>query len=106
MKDAIETFEMTVNGEFFLNSKMLVFFNKEDLLKKKIEEKDTLCETFPEYKGGKDFEQSKKFIENLFLSKVKGDKERVYIVHGYVHSEACLKDCLTKFSEIYMKIKK
>lgn len=106
MKDALETFEMTVNGEWFLKSKILVVFNKEDILKKKIEEKDTLSEIFPEYKGGKNFEKAQKFIEELFLSKVKGEKDRIFIVHGYIHSDITLKECFSKFNEIYSKIKK
>jgi len=47
---------------------MIVFFNKSDLFKEKLEKKSiSVC--FPDYKGSQDFDESSKYIIQLFLAR-------------------------------------
>ena len=45
----------------------IIFFNKVDLFKEKIKEKNIdVC--FPEYKGGQNFQEASKYIQHKFLA--------------------------------------
>lgn len=77
MQDSLETFKLTINGEHFAKTPILVLFNKIDLLEKKISEKDTLKNVFPEYKGENDPKKAEEFIVNMFISTNKGDPNRL-----------------------------
>lgn len=79
MERALEVFEITINGEFFHSTPIIIIFNKEDVLKTKISKKDTLKDRFPEYTKGQDFDEAKSFIVNMFLSKIRGDRSRFKI---------------------------
>jgi GTPase SAR1 family protein len=80
MKEALDVFTLTVNGEVFTKTQFLLLFNKEDVLITKMTKKDTLVDAFPEYTGGQDVEAAKKFIIDLFMSKIKGDRQRFNIL--------------------------
>lgn len=79
MERALQVFEITINGEFFHNTPIIIVFNKEDVLKSKITKKDSLKDRFPDYTKGQDYDEAKSFIVNMFLSKIKGDKSRFKI---------------------------
>merc|ERR1712063_235614 len=55
--ESLTLFEEICNCKYFDNTPLIVFLNKSDLLRKKILEHD-IADNFPDYKGGKDFEQA------------------------------------------------
>jgi hypothetical protein len=57
-----------VNGEFFRDKTFVLFLNKKDLFKKKVETLD-LRKAFPDYKGGADYTKAVEFIRGQFISK-------------------------------------
>lgn len=77
MLDSLETFRLTINGDHFAKTPILVLFNKIDLLEKKIVEKNNLKDTFSDYDGGKDPKKAEEFIIKKFISTNKGDPERL-----------------------------
>lgn len=100
MKEAIETFDKTINQEWFQETPIIVIFNKEDLVRKKIPQKDTLKEAFPDYKGGKDPDKAIKFIQDLFLSLWKGPPNNLYPMTA----QLLIADHVKKAFEILLKM--
>jgi guanine nucleotide-binding protein G(i) subunit alpha len=81
MKESLDVWNQTMSGEWFRNTQIMIVFNKYDLLKSKITEKDTLRPEFSDYVGGTDPEAAKKYIMNLFLKDHESDP-RVTVVIG------------------------
>lgn len=106
MKEALQAFEETVNQNEFSETPLIVIFNKEDLLSKKIQEKDTLKETFPEYTGGKDPVKALNFIQDMFLKNYKGNPENLHHFHCHLMNFENLQERLILLEEISNKLKK
>jgi len=66
MKESIILFDEVCNSQFFKNTNFIIFFNKTDLFKEKIQRVD-LSKTFPSYTGGPSFENASAFIRQRFL---------------------------------------
>eukprot|EP01080_Neovahlkampfia_damariscottae_P008067 gene8067-12528_t len=110
MLEALDCFERTINGEWFINTPVVLLFNKQDVLEKKMKEKDALVETFPEYKGGQDALKAQEFIMKLFKSKIKvhGETEeekqksleRIKELGVYIIDSNCVEDGFAVIREI------
>ncbi|KAJ3430272.1 guanine nucleotide-binding protein g(o) subunit alpha [Anaeramoeba flamelloides] len=85
MVESLTLFRKTANNEYFKKKNCVIFLNKIDLFEEKIKKYD-LSETFPEYKGGKDVEEAKKFLKKIF-TKIGQNGERNIFVH-----ETCATD--------------
>ncbi|KAJ3432650.1 guanine nucleotide-binding protein g(o) subunit alpha [Anaeramoeba flamelloides] len=79
MHESLLLFEEISNSRWFTESSIILFLNKVDLFKEKIQKFDlNVC--FPEYKGGLDFDNASKMIKKKFLERVV-DKEKNVFVH-------------------------
>eukprot|EP01156_Anaeramoeba_ignava_P023924 Anaeramoba_ignava/c21830_g3_i4.p1 GENE.c21830_g3_i4~~c21830_g3_i4.p1 ORF type:complete len:168 (+),score=45.56 c21830_g3_i4:246-749(+) len=67
LEEAFSIFSEICSSPWFAKASVILFLNKKDLFKKKIEEND-LSIVFPEYQGGKDYQKASKFIEDKFLA--------------------------------------
>jgi len=65
MYESLKLFKEMCNNQWFQDTAMIVFLNKSDLFKEKIS-KFPLSDTFPEYKGGDDFDKATRFISDKF----------------------------------------
>jgi GTPase SAR1 family protein len=77
MHEALDLFEKIVNLHWFQNTDIILFLNKADLFKEKIQKVD-LKVCFPEYNGSNDFDQAVEYIKRQFVSKVKNTKKAIY----------------------------
>ena len=66
MHESLALFHDLVNGPWFRDTPVILFLNKKDLFKIKIEQID-LKWCFPEYKGGNKYAAAVKYIESQFL---------------------------------------
>jgi len=67
MLEAIELFGQVCNSEWFTKTDIILFFNKNDLFREKVTRVDMkVC--FPDYEGGKVYENAVKFLNDKFLS--------------------------------------
>jgi hypothetical protein len=107
MHESIELFDSIINERGFKRKSAILFYNKEDLFKKKIAKVD-LSVCFDDYKGGKKYENALKFIKNKFESLNQNKKRDIHTfnttatdtkvilkVFGSVHS-IIVKTILTK----------
>jgi len=66
--DCLELWEEIINNRWFINTPVILFFNKSDLFKEKLSTVPlTVC--FPDYKGENDYEEAINFIKRKFLAK-------------------------------------
>lgn len=86
-----------VNHELFAMSPWILFLNKKDIFQEKIKTTE-LSKTFPEYKGGADYNKGVEFIKGLYTAQIKNrnpndvyshvtcalDTEQVKVVFGSV----------------------
>eukprot|EP00761_Pharyngomonas_kirbyi_P009518 gb/GECH01009534.1/.p1 GENE.gb/GECH01009534.1/~~gb/GECH01009534.1/.p1 ORF type:complete len:356 (+),score=45.14 gb/GECH01009534.1/:1-1068(+) len=77
MEEALRLFGEVVNNRYFRDTDILVFFNKNDLFKEKIQHTD-LAVCFPEYTGGCHYDKALQYIKDRFLSQNKNKKRSVY----------------------------
>jgi len=80
MHESLELFEEICQCSYFTDTPLVIFFNKEDLFRSKLEEKIDLKQCFPEYKGKLEFDEAYKYIEEKFLEKNQ-NPQRVIFPH-------------------------
>lgn len=78
--EALSVFSTIVNNEQFLQTSTILFLNKVDLFKEKLERKSKhFMETFTDFKGDpKDFNQTTEYIEDLFCSECKFPNKDIF----------------------------
>jgi len=77
MHEAIELFEEICNSEWFVHTDIILFLNKDDLFRAKINQVDlNVC--FPDYTGGRDCDKACKFIKDKFLSLNKNATKQIF----------------------------
>lgn len=70
MKDQLNTFEEYISKDCFKNCELIIYWNKIDVLEKKISIKDELSNLFPDYNGGNDSKKALEFIQDVFKSRI------------------------------------
>jgi len=77
MHESLKLFREICNNKWFIDTNMILFLNKKDLFEEKIKNYD-LSATFPDYKGGKDFDNATKFIKEKFLQCNEQPSKKIY----------------------------
>ncbi|KYR01014.1 G-protein subunit alpha 5 [Tieghemostelium lacteum] len=110
MKESLLLFDEIVNSHWFRNTAFIIFFNKVDLFREKIQKID-LGETFPLYKDGFNFDSASQFIKKMFLDQAHSqqmmfthftcaiDTDNIQFVFKAVR-EALLKNVITSIIHI------
>jgi len=82
LNEAIALFEHIVNSSFFQKPSMILFLNKDDLFRKRIQSKDLCNEEkgwFTDYRGGCNEAEAYEYIKNKFLSKCRDKKKQIFV---------------------------
>jgi len=74
MTEALDLFEEITNSEWFERTSMILFLNKKDLFRAKLD-KVPLKDYFPEYNGGNNYDDATEYIQEMFESKNHLDKD-------------------------------
>ncbi|CAG8579033.1 9359_t:CDS:2 [Ambispora leptoticha] len=78
MRDSLQLFDTICNHPLFINTSIILFLNKIDILKKKIQ-KVKVKDYFEEYKGANDFQSVTKFFQRQFLAKNSNTEKHIYV---------------------------
>lgn len=78
MHESLTLFEGICDSSYFHDTPLIIFFNKEDLFKKKLENQVDLRQCFPDYNGSFDYKTAYSFIEKKFLEKNKNNKRVIF----------------------------
>lgn len=76
--EALNLFEKTVNEKAFKNISFVLFLNKEDLFRRKIQ-KTPLTVAFPDYTGPSDFDSATEFIKSKFSNVVANENKQLFM---------------------------
>ncbi|KAJ6241960.1 g protein alpha i subunit [Anaeramoeba flamelloides] len=77
MKESMLLFSDICNSRWFRKNPMVLFFNKMDIFEEKIKV-SPLNKLFPDYQGGADVEEGKKFIQQQFLSLNQYEEKKIF----------------------------
>jgi len=77
--EALNLFEETINNDFFFNTPIVLFLNKSDVLKRKLEKGVDPKICFPDYDGGCDFDLATAYMKNQFLNRNKNPKRDIFV---------------------------
>jgi len=77
MHESLKLFHEICNNKWFINTAMILFLNKRDLFEEKIKKFDlNMC--FPEYKGGKNYDNASAYVRDKFLAENEQKKKQIY----------------------------
>jgi len=76
--EALTLFEEICNCKYFHSTPLILFLNKSDLLKKKIQTVD-IADYFDDYDGGKDYEKATTWLNKKFTSLNKNPDKPIYV---------------------------
>lgn len=80
MTESIELFEEIANSKWFTKTAIILFLNKSDLFREKLQ-KVSLKVLFEDYDGGDDFEKGTKFIQEQFTSLHRNQASKKIFAH-------------------------
>lgn len=80
MHEALKLFQEICVSKWFTNSTIILFLNKEDILRQKLKEGKNISEAFSDYKGPAEFEPTVKFLKDKFenIKDVNGGKREIF----------------------------
>lgn len=76
LRESIAVFANIANADCFKDTAMILFLNKTDLLKEKLEV-TSLAAHFPGYSGDNSYEDARNFIQELFLEVIENENKQV-----------------------------
>jgi len=80
MQEELELLEQISSMDIFRDTPIFLFFNKKDLFEQMILDVD-LCNTFPDYTGGKNLQPALDYIVNAFRAKLPPHKQSTTSIH-------------------------
>eukprot|EP01097_Dermamoeba_algensis_P010428 TRINITY_DN771_c0_g2_i2.p1 TRINITY_DN771_c0_g2~~TRINITY_DN771_c0_g2_i2.p1 ORF type:complete len:361 (-),score=68.10 TRINITY_DN771_c0_g2_i2:163-1245(-) len=82
MAESLKLFEEITNSKWFAETPIVLFLNKSDMFRVKLEEKKTdLKVCFPEYSGGCNFDLAADFIKSKFVSLNRNPQSKPIYAH-------------------------
>ena len=77
MKESMKLFESISNNKWFIETSIILFFNKKDIFQEKIHQSPlTVC--FPEYRGGNSYSETSQYIKNKFEELNQSKAKEIY----------------------------
>ncbi|KAL0484859.1 guanine nucleotide-binding protein G(o) subunit alpha [Acrasis kona] len=95
MVESLDLFDEIVNGSWFKDTVVILFLNKTDIFRNKIQNTD-LRDCFPDYTGGCDYLQAEKYILQKYLSLNKFSHSRIYSYFTNATNPENVKDVFEK----------
>lgn len=81
MQEALTLFDSICNSKWFVQTSMILFLNKMDLFREKLEKGAKLKDYFPEYQGANNYDEASKFILDKFVSLNKTPESKQVYAH-------------------------
>ncbi|KAI8621856.1 guanine nucleotide binding protein, alpha subunit [Chytriomyces sp. MP71] len=101
MTESLNVFKSMCNHPMFKNTAIILFMNKIDLFRSKLE--TALIETyFPEFTGPNTYERGSEFFARQFLSLNKNPEKKIYVHFTWATDTKQIKKILTMVNEIIL----
>lgn len=85
MQEAMTLFESVANSRWFTKTSIILFLNKIDLFRAKLTN-SPLASTFPDYKGGANYDAACAFLLEKFVGLNKNPSKSIYAVSPSIPS--------------------
>jgi len=102
MIESIDLFDEKTNNDKLKDLPILLFFNKTDLFRKKLETSD-LSKTFPDYTGGSNYDAAFEYIKQRYLKTNKYDPNRIHVFQTQATDRNAVKETFNHFFELLEK---
>lgn len=79
LKESLDLFEITVNNEYFSETPVILFLNKEDILRDKLDKGIDPSLYFTNYNGGCNYDLITTYLKAEFLARNKTNKREVFV---------------------------
>lgn len=76
--ESLRLFDDMINNDHFKNIPVILFLNKEDLLREKLARGMSLSTLFPEFTGGSDYDNTVNFIKDKYITMNKNPKREIF----------------------------
>ena len=93
MQEAMTLFESVANSRWFIKTSIILFLNKIDLFRAKLST-SPLSETFPEYRGGANYDAACGFLLEKFVSLNQNPSKSIYAVSRWMQPKGVAVDVL------------
>jgi len=77
MEESLELFSEICNSKWFTKTAIILFLNKSDLFREKIQ-KVSLSVLFPDYTGGSNFDEAAKFVQEKFAQLNRNPNKKIF----------------------------
>jgi len=78
MEESLELFQEICNSKWFTKTAIILFLNKSDLFREKIEKGSSMTTLFKEYQGGNNYDEGLKFIQEKFVLLNKNPNKKIF----------------------------
>jgi len=78
LRESLKVFETVVNNKYFANSTIILFMNKSDLFRDKLQQTSIKYCFGDEYEGDGSFDDASHFIETCFLESSENKKRMIF----------------------------
>jgi len=100
--ESMKLFEEICNSKWFGEVDIILFLNKYDLFREKIQVSD-MKQAFPDYDGGLDLKKAREFLTNKYLSLNHNDSKKIYYHVTTATSTENIKDVFSDVTNIIIQ---
>lgn len=102
--ESIQLFEETCNNKWFVNTPFILFMNKMDLFKEKIERESDLSSVFEDYKDGKDTDAAIKYIVSRYTTMNKNKERNIHVFFTTATDSECLRSIFEETKKLLLSL--
>jgi len=77
MQEALALFDSICNSRWFVRTSIILFLNKIDLFREKLE-RSPISSFFPDYQGGSDFQAASDYFSQRFVGLNQSNAKQIY----------------------------
>lgn len=81
MEESLVLFDSICNSKWFVTTSIILFLNKTDIFREKIEHNHLLSDTFPEFRGANTYEETSQYLMQQFLALNKESETKQIYTH-------------------------
>lgn len=105
MAESLTLFDSVVNNPYFTKTPIIIFFNKTDIFRKRLET-EPISKYYPEFQGPNDFDTACQFILDKFTAIVKAKNKAIYPHFTCATDTTQVQDVLVSVEDILVSNKK
>jgi len=103
MQEALALFDSICNSRWFVRTSIILFLNKIDLFREKLE-RSPIANFFPDYQGGSDFQQACDYFNHRFVGLNQSNAKQIYTHFTCATDTKQIKFVLSAVNDIIIQV--